>query len=497
MSAATRLIEAGARVTLLEKRGQLGGRAYSVVDEATGDVVDNGQHLFMGCYRATRAFLQRIGTADKLVLQERLDLTFVDAQSGRSSRLASRLPGPLSLVGGLFGFSSLPWRDKMAMLKVATAIQLPSRFQPPATDWETVDGWLDRLGQSGAARRAFFHPLALATLNDDPRTASAKMLEAVLREAFFGGAAGDSRFGVARVGLSDLYVDDARAWLQARGATVRLGAGVERVLVERGVARGVGLRGGETIAADAVIAACPPPALVALVDSEWREGETWWAGLGKLTSSPIVSVHLWLDRLVTDEEIIGCVGSPLQWVFNRNRLVTVRDPSRSHLSLVVSAARALIDCPADEIVATLVAELGRVLPEAARARVVHSRVMKERDATIAHTAGTEGLRPRCQGPIEGLFAAGDYVRTGLPATIESAVRAADDAGDAGAGLGAAARRPGGRGAVVARRVRAARAASSAPKSRASSRYSPSLPSSSTGRPASARSARRRALSSFS
>ncbi|HEX8952312.1 MAG TPA: FAD-dependent oxidoreductase, partial [Polyangia bacterium] len=280
LSAATRLVAAGARVTLLEKRGQLGGRAYSVLDEASGDVVDNGQHLFMGCYRATRAFLERIGTADKLALQERLDLAFVDARSGKTARLASpRLPGPLSLLAGLFGFSSLPWRDKLAMLKVATAIQLPSRFQPPATDYETVDGWLDRLGQSDAARRAFFHPLALATLNDDPRTASAKMLEAVLRDAFFVGpaAGGDARIGLARVGLSDLYVDDARAWLQARGATVRLQAGVERVIVERGVARGVGLRGGEVIAADAVIAACPPAALVSLVDAEWREGETWWA----------------------------------------------------------------------------------------------------------------------------------------------------------------------------------------------------------------------------
>ncbi|MGZ3427066.1 MAG: hydroxysqualene dehydroxylase HpnE, partial [Polyangia bacterium] len=322
LSAATRLVEAGARVTLLEKRAQLGGRAYSVLDEATGDVVDNGQHLFMGCYRATREFLERIGTADKLALQERLAIAFVDGKSGKSARLSSpALPGPLSLLTGLFGLSSLSWRDKLSMLKVAAAIQLPSRLLPPATDYETVDAWLDRLGQSPAARRAFFHPLALATLNDDPGTASAKMLEAVLREAFFvaPGAGGDSRIGVARVGLSDLYVDDARAWLQARGATVRLSAGVERVVVERGVARGVGLRGGEVVAADAIIAACPPPALLALVDAELREGETWWAGLDKLTSSPIVSLHLWLDRLVTDEEIIGCVGSPLHWVFNRNK----------------------------------------------------------------------------------------------------------------------------------------------------------------------------------
>jgi uncharacterized protein with NAD-binding domain and iron-sulfur cluster len=140
-------------------------------------------------------------------------------------------------------------------------------------------------------------------------------------------------------------------------------------------------------------------------------------------------LHLWLDRLVTDEELIGVVDSPLHWIFNRNRLVRVKDPSRSHLSLVVSAARGLIDRPADEIVQTLTDELRRVLPEAAGARVVHARLIKERDATIAHGAGTEGFRPRCQSPVEGLFAAGDYVRTGLPATIEGAVRSADDAAE--------------------------------------------------------------------
>ncbi|MDB4967707.1 MAG: hypothetical protein JWN44_3396 [Myxococcales bacterium] len=426
LAAATRLVEGGARVTLLEKRPQLGGRAYSVVDEATGDVIDNGQHLFMGCYRATRAFLERIGTADKLRLQDRLQVAFIDAASGKPSRLETgRLPGPLSLMSGLFGFSSLSWRDKLAMIKVATAIQFPSRMQPQATDWETVDGWLDRLGQSHGARRAFFHPLALATLNDDPGTASAKMFAAVLKEAFFDG--GDGRLGMASVGLSDLYVDDARAWLQARSATVRAGAAVERILVERGVVKGVGLRDGEVIAASAVIAATPASVLPGLVDAEWREGETWWAGLERLTTSPILSLHLWLDRLVTDEELIGVIDSPLHWIFNRNKLVSVKDPSRSHLSLVVSAARALVDRSSDEIVRLLTDELRRVLPAAADARVVHARLIKERDATITHGAGTEGFRPRCQSPIEGLFAAGDYVRTGLPATIEGAVRSADDA----------------------------------------------------------------------
>jgi squalene-associated FAD-dependent desaturase len=427
LNAATRLASAGARVTLLEKRGQLGGRAYSVVDETSGDVIDNGQHLFMGCYHATRSFLSRIGTESKLRFATRLDVAFADAASGTQARLrAPDLPAPLALFSGLLGFAALPFRDKLATLKVGAALKLPAPFVSPASDWETVDGWLDRLGQSQAARRAFFYPLALATLNYDPRQASAKLFATVLRQSFFG-TRDDARLATPRVGLSDLYVDDARAWLQARGATVRLNAAVERISIVDGSARGVELRDGEAVAADAVIAAVPPAALLGLVDAALQEGETWFGGLARLQSSPIVSLHLWLDRLVTDAEMIGVIDSPLHWIFNRNRLTHVRDASGSHLSLVVSAADALIDRPSDEIVQLLVGELLRALPTARGARVRRARVIKERDATIAHAAGTEGYRPRCQSPIAGLYAAGDYVRTGLPATIESAVRAGDEA----------------------------------------------------------------------
>ena len=129
LAAATSLCESGAQVTLLERRPRLGGRAYSVVDETTGDAIDNGQHLFMGCYRATRKFLARIGTDAHVDLQPRLQVAFVDGESGRNSRLqASRLPPPLDLLGGVAGFAALSWRDKLALAKVAAAIRLPSRL---------------------------------------------------------------------------------------------------------------------------------------------------------------------------------------------------------------------------------------------------------------------------------------------------------------------------------------------------------------------------------
>jgi squalene-associated FAD-dependent desaturase len=411
LAAATRLADSGHHVTLLERRPILGGRAYSIVDEETGVRVDNGQHLFMGCYRATRAFLARIGS--KLDFDRDLDLSLDD--NGTRVRLRSlALPPPFHMLGGLFALGGL--RDRLSLLKLAASLKLPTARIPEPSDWETVDAWLDRMGQSAEARRRLWHPLAVATLNDDPRTASAKMLGAVVREALLGSRE-DARLGVARVGLSELYVDHAARFLAARQAKVHLGAPVEQIVVAGAggdaVARGVRLKSGEEIGADAVIAAVPPAALLSLIPDSIRAGEPYFEHLPRLSSSPIVSVHLWLDRRLLDVEMLGLCGGRMHWVFDRG----------THLSLVASAARDLIELPPDEIVALAARELRRF----GSFELVRSRVLKERDATIAHAAGSEIYRPRPRSPVAGLFLAGDFVRTGLPATIESAVRSADEA----------------------------------------------------------------------
>jgi squalene-associated FAD-dependent desaturase len=411
LAAAARLADGGHQVTLLERRPMLGGRAYSITDEKTGARIDNGQHLFMGCYRATRSFLGRIGA--KLSFDRDLDLCLDDG--GKRVRLRSLpLPAPFHMLGGLFALTSLG--DRLSLLKLAASLKLPTARLPEPSDWETVDAWLDRIGASAAARRVLWHPLAIATLNDDPRTASAKMLGAVVREALLGSRE-DARLGIAPMGLSELYVEPAARFLAERHAQVRLDTPVESLVIAgsggEALVRGVRLKSGEEIGADVVVSAVPPAALHELVPPQVRAGEPYFEHLLRLSTSPIVSVHLWLDRRVLDVEMLGLCGGKIHWMFERG----------SHLSLVVSAARDLVDRPADDIVTLAMAEVRRLAPGA---QLQHSRVIKERDATIAHTAGSEIWRPRVRSPVGGLFVAGDFARTGLPATIESAVRSADE-----------------------------------------------------------------------
>ena len=428
LAAATRLVDDGHEVMLLERRAQLGGRAYSVVDEATGTTIDNGQHLVLGSYSALRAFLDRIG-ARGLAFQERLEVTFLDGE--RRLRLqAARLPAPLHLLGGLLGFGALGWRDRAHLLK------LPGLMES-ARDDETVERWLDRLGQSEPARRILWRPLARATLNDEPHGASAKMLAAVLREGLFGSGDG-ARLGFPIGGLTPLYVEPARAYLERAGARVVTSATVEEVLIESH-ARGVRIAGGERYLADAVVLAVPAEAVAPLVSAVGSE--PYFQAIARLEPSPIVSVHLWFEGALAGplreaqgglrcQEMLGLTagddlayaegggvprGADFDWIFRH----------RDHLTLVKSAARALCELAPDEIVARA-ERLARRVHDIRGARR-HARVLKERAATIAHRAGTEALRPKTRTPVGGLFVAGDFVRTGLPATLESAVRAADEA----------------------------------------------------------------------
>jgi squalene-associated FAD-dependent desaturase len=448
LAAAVRLAGAGARVTVLERRGVLGGRAYSFVEPESGAVLDNGQHLFMRCYRETLAFLETLGTADRIAFQRRLAIEFVGAD-GRTARLdCPPLPAPLHLVAGLLRFDGLGLADRLRMLRVGAALAAAARAGEAATarlEALTVEAWLASLGQSAASRRLFWDPLTLATLNDGPDIASARWLVAVLRRAFLDGArAGD--LGFATVGLSGLYTEQARAYVEARGGTVRTRAAVaalevagDRVVAVRlapgeSHAPGDGLssdaRGGARLPADAVVAAVPHHALPALLPPEIATRPPF-AGLAGLGASPIVSFHLWYDRPLTDRSFLGLLDSPLHWLFNRG----------SHVTVVTSGARTLIDLTRNELTALAAREVERLVPGARGARLVRAHVIKERYATPSLAPGAGALRPGPRTPLANLVLAGDWTATGLPGTIEGAVASGHTAAAALIGTRAAAVRP--------------------------------------------------------
>lgn len=426
LAAATRLAERGVAVTVLEARGRLGGRAYSFQDEATGTVVDNGQHAMMGCYSATLGFLARIGAAAQVVRQPSLHVELRHPSRGSGVISCPPLPGPLHMLGGVLRYGLLTPTERLRALVAGVRLMALRRRHDPWLASVTVDEMLIALGQSPNARACFWHPIAIATLNESPGRAAAAPFVEVLARAFFGSRA-DSQFVLPRVGLSEMYVDGARAFLEARGGHVELHAPVAAVFLKGGRVDGVALRDGRRLFADACVLAVPPTALGSLLPPTLR-ARAPWSGVGTFETSPIVSVHLWYDRPVLDTDFVGLLGTTTQWAFDRTRIVCGNaarpgdGASAEHaVSTVVSAARDVVEWDTDRIRDQVVADLASVLPHARAARVTRAIVVKERRATIATTPDVERRRPDVVTPIPGLLLAGDWTDTGLPPTIESAV----------------------------------------------------------------------------
>ena len=417
LAAGVGVSERGHQVWLLERRNRLGGRAYSFIDAKTGDVVDNGQHLFMGCYRHTIAFLARIGRLDRLKFQARPHVDFLD-RNGFASFDCPALPAPLHVLAGLLRMRGIGLVDKLRAFNVGRAIKGNGKLSPGT---RTVDQWLSELGQSARIKKRFWYPMVVATLNQSPDIASARMLKVVLQEAF-GGEAKSASIGISRVGLSDLYTDGAADYIKARGGDVQTGAQVRRLVIERGLVTGVELKDGERIDGDFFISAVPPEALFAILPDNQTLKE--FSQLAKLGSSPIVSINLWFDRSIIDREFVGLLGTKSQWIFNKD-LILKPGKRSNQVAVIISAARDFVDWTKNDLVEMAIGELRELLPVSRSAELLHSVIVKEREATLSHSVESDSPRPGPKTSIPNLILAGDWTDTGLPATIESAVMSGD------------------------------------------------------------------------
>ena len=255
-------------------------------------------------------------------------------------------------------------------------------------------------------------------MNEDPRIASAQLFERVLRLALFSSPA-DSRLGIARVGLSECYTAAAAAYIEARGGRVQTGRGVKQLLIAEGACRGVDLGAGEKIEGVPVISAVPWQQLAAVLPSDLLRTEPFFAAALALRPAPIISINLWFDAPITDLEFVGLRGTTIQWLFDKSRILSAND---HYVSLVLSGAHEHVSRSKEELLAIALRELGEMLPAVRKAKLLHSLVIKERFATFSPSPEAEPLRPPARTPVRGLFLAGDWTATGLPATIEGAVQ---------------------------------------------------------------------------
>ncbi|HVC08858.1 MAG TPA: hydroxysqualene dehydroxylase HpnE [Elusimicrobiota bacterium] len=420
LSCAAALAEAGAKVLVAEKKSHLGGRAFSFRDPGTEDVLDNGQHLFLGCYRQTRLFLARVGAADNLALAPKVRVAFASAP-GRKDVLSCPgfLPAPWHLKAGILGFSGLSFSDKAGLSRLDAYMRrhLSDAAAPAELDRLTVRQWLTSLGQSPRAQTRLWDPIALGALNDDPAVAGAPGFFQVLKEAFYREAAA-ARPALSSVGLSELYAVPAARFIESHGGRIKTLAKIASLVEKDGRVCGAQTESGETLWARAVVSTLPPWDLARLAPPAGL-AEGW----RRFEASPIVGINLWLDRpILGDEPFVGMIGTDIEWAFNKSLIFGDGAKPRGHyVSLVISGARKHLKRPPAELEAMAARDLSACFPEFQKAKILRARVVKEPLATLSPVPGTEALRPEPGLARPGLYLAGDWTRTGLPATIESAV----------------------------------------------------------------------------
>ena len=393
LSAALKLAADGENVVVHEATAFAGGRCRSYHDASLGMTIDNGNHLLLSGNRDALDYLRSIGAEHRLIGPPAAEFSFVD--------LATSQRWTLRFNDGRVPFWIFDPGRRVPGTRVLDYAALARLLWAPAG--KTVG---EVITCDGALYRRLVEPLLLAALNIDPPQGAAKLAAAVIRETLAAGGRA-CRPLIARDGLGVTLIEPALAYLQQRGAQVRLEHQLRAIRF--GTARVDALDfGGETIALsadDAVILAVPPYAAATLV-----------RGLEVPTEfRAIVNAHFRIAPPAAQPPILGVINGTVEWIF--------AFPGR--VSVTISAGDRLIDTPREELAKTIWADVAQAtgLP----AELPPWQIVRERRATFAATPEQDAKRPGAETAWRNLVLAGDWTNTGLPATIEGAIRSGNRA----------------------------------------------------------------------
>jgi len=419
LAAGCALANSGFRVTLFEKRPYLGGRASSYEHPGTGEVVDNCQHVLLGCCTNLVQFYQRLGVEDKIRWYD--ELTFLEPGGRASVIRPSTLPAPLHTAPAFLRAQCLQFTDKVAIARAMAAIA-PLKLHDKG---EAFLGWLKRHGQTMGAIERFWKTILVSALNEDLDRLSVPYAAQVVRESFLK-SPGAGRMGVPSVPLSTLY-GAAGDYIRANGGDVQCRAGADSF--QAGPAEVKLSIAGREQKFDFIVLAVSFDVLANLLPDSSAAGPLRHC-LEQFETSPITGIHLWFDRQVTDLDHAVLLDRTIQWMFHKSRLQSPEPgvgagrntDGGSYLELVVSSSKTLVNRSRAEITDLALRELYEFFPAARTADLAKSTVIKEVHATYSPRPGLDIYRPRPETVWPRVFLAGDWTATGWPATMEGAVR---------------------------------------------------------------------------
>jgi len=402
LASAAALAGAGHTVRVLESRRFLGGRAtsYEIGAGEDAETIDNCQHILLRCCVNLLDFYHRLGVENQIRFYP--DFIFIEPGGHRSVLRSGLLPAPAHFTESFLSLKFLNLAEKIAVMRGVLAIQ---RQYKRRTDLDriTMLDWLKEQRQPPRAIERFWRQVLVSAINEELDRMAALHGFQVFRLGFLG-LKNSYEMGVPAVPLGQLYRTEA--WRKVGLASIQTSSSVERIVLEGEAVRGITTAQGE-LRADYYVCALPFERVGAVAPELGLD-------LAGFEHSPITGIHLWFDRPVTDLPHATLLDRTIQWMFNKGEGRAVQ--------LVVSASRGLVEMPRAEVIALALRELAEFFPEVRLAKLEKAHVVKELRATFSARPGLESLRPGSRTNVRNLFLAGDWTRSGWPATMEGAVR---------------------------------------------------------------------------
>ncbi len=417
ITAAVALADRGKRVTLIEARRQLGGRAGSTRDPETGQPIDNCQHVVMGCCKSLLRLYAILGVSDKIQWSHRFD--FVHADGTHERLISDRLPRPLHTARSFLLMRCLSFSEKLGIGRALSAMRKLSIAERRKLNTMSFADWLAEQGQNLRAIERFWQVTIESACNEKLDCVAAGYAVQVFVDGLLAGRSA-SAMGVPTVPLSELY-SPAENYLKKHHGELLFSRPVSQFLFDQNTNNisSVLLNNSEQFKAKSYIAALPFDQLRRVVAKEMQAADDRFNRLDQLKVSPILGIHLWV-RSASGQGMalphVVLTGSPIHWVFNKGDA----EGGIQHLHAVVSAAHELEALPSPEVLDIAMKEVRRAVPGCRNVELVRGRVMRERRATFSIRPGVDELRPTTTGRISNLLLAGDWTATGWPATMEGA-----------------------------------------------------------------------------
>lgn len=406
----------GARleIELFELRRMLGGRATSYRDPQTGELIDNCQHVTLGCCTNFDDFCRRTGV-DRLFTRE-TTLNFV-GPNGRANtvRRSTWLPAPLHLGPSLMGLSYLNWRERFGVVAALRRLARTSTGNAAAS--LTVGEWLRQVGQSERAIELFWSPVIVSALSEDADRASFAASRKVFVDALLRHKHG-YEMKVPNVALRRIYDEHLVRWLEQRGVKLHLGTDARAIEVIGEGARSLAFAEGGQRAFDFICVAAPWYRIGDMFDPALADRLPFLGELAHFEETPITSVHLWCKHPLQFRYRHAVLpGQFSQWIFDRTN-----GGSFPYYQVVISASRQVASMSRDDVVARVCRDLEELFQEPVSDAITAAKVITEHRAVFSPTAEAEKWRPSQRTLVPNLFLAGDWTATGWPATMEGAVR---------------------------------------------------------------------------